>query len=143
MAVVSTLSNHYKYQCMAGNIDHDSDVFRVALMDISFAFNKDTHATFSDVIANEIAASNGYNASGEILLSGELTEDDANDRGNMTWGDKTWTASGGDFEATGAAIIFDDTSSDDTVVGCIDFGTNYTVTDGSSLQIQDPVVRLT
>lgn len=143
MAVVATLSNHYKYQCMAGNIDHDSDVFKIALMDTSFAFDPDIHATFSDVVANEIASGNGYTASGETLLSGELIEDDTNNRANMSWGSKTWTASGGDFEAAGAAIIFDDTVSDDTVVGCIDLGTDVTVTDDSSFQIQDPIARLT
>ncbi len=143
MAVVSTHSNHYKYQVMAGNIDFDADTFRIALMDDSFSFDKDTHATFSDCIANEIAAGSGYSASGEILLSGELTEDDTNDRGNMSWGNLTWTASGGDFPAASAAIVYDDTSSDDTVIGEINFGQNITVADGSSLQIQSTVVRIT
>ena len=41
-----------------------------------------------------------------------------------------------------SAIIYDDDSADDTVVGCIDFGTDYTIPDGSSLQIQAPVISI-
>ncbi len=143
MAVVSTKSNQEKFQVMGGNIDYANDVFRIALMDDSFSFDEDAHSTFNDVIANEVAAGNGYSASGEILLSGELTKDDANDRGNMTWGDHTWTAVGGDIGPASAAIVYNDTSSEDTVIGEINFGQNITIFEGSSLKLQSIVSRIT
>jgi len=143
MAIVSTLSNHAKKQIMDAEIDFGSHEFRCILMDTAFAFDKDTHATYGDVSANELAAGNGYSLSGEVLSSGELTEDDSNDRGRMTWGNITWTASGGSIGATGAAVVVGFGSSDDTVVGCIDYGSDYTVADGSSFQLQSLAVNLT
>lgn len=143
MAIISTLSNHYKKELMDGNIDFGSDTFRMILMDNTFAFDRDSHATYSDVSADELSSGNGYALSGELLISGELTEDDANDRGRMTWGNATWTASGGDIGPTGAAVIIDFTSADDTVVGCIDYGADYTIATGSSLQLQSLAVNNT
>ena len=139
MAVVSTLSNHFKFQLASGNIDFDSDIFKIILMDTAFAFDKDSHATLADVSANEISTANGYTQQNKTLANVSVTEDDTNDQASITWDDPTWTASGGDLggEAIGAAIIYDDTSSDDTVVGCIDFGTDYTIPDGSSLKIEN------
>ena len=145
MAVVRTLSNHFKYQTMAKNIDFDADEFRVILMKDTFTFDEDTHATYLNVSGEEIGNGLGYTSRGIELLSGELTEDDTNNRGNMVWGNNpTWIASGGSIGPAGAAVVFDETSSDDTVVGCIDFGADYTATDGTSLQISGEIaVRLT
>lgn len=204
MAVVSTMSNHGKYQLASGNIDFDADVFKIILMGTTFAFDKDAHATLADTQYSSWAAStayslddvrvpttpnghkykcttagtsdateptwptgsgatvmdgtvewtedgednqlptgNGYTQNSETLANVSVTEDDTNDRANITWDNVTWTASGGDIGPTGAAIIYDDTSSDDTIIGCIDFGSDYTVSSGSSLQLQDLAVRLT
>jgi len=52
MAVTCTLSNHFKFQLASGNIDFDADTFKIILLDSSFTFNKDTHATLADVTAN-------------------------------------------------------------------------------------------
>lgn len=145
MAVVATLSNHFKFQLASGNIDFDSDSFKIILMDTAFAFDKDTHATLALVSANEISTANGYTQQTKVLANVVVTEDDTSDQASITWDDPTWTASGGDLggEASGAAIIYDDTSGDDTVVGCIDFGTDYTIPDGSSLKIENIEVDLT
>jgi hypothetical protein len=115
-------------------------------MDNTFAFDKDAHATLADVIASpstELATANGYTQQDKELSGGTLTEDDTGDKGYRTFDNVTWTASTGSIGPTGAAVIYDDTSSDDTVVGCIDFGTDYTIPDGSSFQIQDITFSLT
>ena len=143
MAVVSTLSNHFKHEVMDKDVDFSADTFKIILMNTTFAFDKDAHATLSDVTADQLATANGYTQDSKVMPSGELTEDDANDRGRQTWGNVTWTASGGNIGPTGAAIIYDDTTADDTVVGCVDFGTDYTISDGSSLQIQSSALNLT
>lgn len=143
MAVVTTLSNHYKFELMSANIDYDSHTFKIILMNNTFAFDKDTHAQYSDVSADELAAGNGYTVGGITLANIVLTEDDVNDRGRAVWDNVQWDASGGDIGPTGAAIIYNDTHANDVVVGCIDFGTDYTISDGSSLQIQNIAVNTT
>ena len=143
MAVVSTLSNHFKYQTMKKQIDFDADEFRMILMQDSFAFDKDTHATYLNVSGEEIPTGFGYTARGIVLLSGELTEDDVNDKGSMIWNyNPTWLATGGSIGPAGAAVIFDEDSSDDTVVGVIDFGEDYTATEGLSIQVMSGEVFL-
>jgi hypothetical protein len=144
MAVICTLSNHFKYQKNAKQIDLSSDTFKIILMDDTFAFDKDAHATLADVISSpshELPTGNGYTQQNKTLSGGTLTEDDANDRAFRTFDNVTWTASGGDIGPTGAAVIYDDTTSDDTVVGCIDFGRDYTIPNGSSLQLQNITVQ--
>jgi hypothetical protein len=143
MAVVSTVSNHFKYQVMKSEIDFSTDEFRTILMQDSFAFDKDAHATYLLVSGEEIPTGNGYTARGIELLSGELTEDDTNDKGSMVWSyNPTWTATGGSIGPAGAAVVFDETSSDDTVIGCIDFGADYTATEGLSIQVQSGELTL-
>jgi len=139
MAVVSTLSNHFKYMQGTKKIDFENDSIKIILMDTAFAFNKDTHATLADVSASEIATLYGYTQQTKILAGVSVVEDDAGDMLKVTWDDPSWTADGGDLggEAVGAAIAYDDDTPDDTVIGCIDFGTNITVPDTIVLQIQD------
>jgi hypothetical protein len=137
MAITCTLSNHYKFQLLSGVIDFDVDTFKIILMNTTFAFDKDAHATLSDVTADQLATGNGYTQDDKTLANVAVTEDDVNDKGKVTFDDVTWTASGGDIGPTGAAIIYDDTAADDTVVGCIDFGTDYTIPNGSSFQLQN------
>jgi len=140
MAVVVTLSTHLKYQTMKAEINFDSDVFKAILMKDTFEFNPDTHSVYTDVSGEEIGNGLGYTSRGITLLSGELTEDDVNNRGSMIWGhNPTWIADGGSIGPAGATVIFDETSSDDTVVGCIDFGEDLTATDGTSIQISGEI----
>ena len=138
MAVVSTLSNHCKYMKMTKKIDFDNDVFKIILMNTTFAFDKDAHATLADVTASQLATGYGYTQDDKTLvLSSPVSEDDTNDRALAEWDDVTWTATGDDIPATGAAIVYDDTTTDDTVIGCIDFGSDYTTANGSSTQIEN------
>jgi hypothetical protein len=105
MAVIKTLSNHYKYQLMKKNIDLSTDTLKIILMDNAFTFDKDAHATLADVTANQLATLNGYTQDDETLTTVVLTEDDVNDKGNMACDDVSWTAAGGDIGPTGAAVI--------------------------------------
>ncbi len=143
MAVVSTLSNRVKYQLMKKQIDFDADSFKVALMNNTFAFDKDNNATYTNVSGEELSAGNGYSTGGNTLLSGELTENDTDDRGQMTWGDSTFTGSGGSIGPTGAAIVYDDTVAEKTVVGCIDYGEDISIGDGINCKFEDLAFWLT
>jgi len=139
----AVLSNHFKHELAAGNIDFDGDTFKIMLMNTSFTFDKDAHAVKADVVASELAAGNGYTSGGETLANVALTEDDTNDRAQVAWDDPQWDASGGSIGPTGSAIIYDDSHPSDCIVGVIDYGVDYTIQDGSSFQIKDILARLT
>jgi uncharacterized protein YtpQ (UPF0354 family) len=94
------------------------------------------------VTADQIATGYGYTQDDKTLTSVSVTEDDVNDRAQFTCDDVTWTASGDDIGPFGAMIIYDETDANDAVVGCIDFGTDYTIVDGSSWTGQDIVLNL-
>ena len=141
MAIVSTLSNHFLYQRDIGNINLASDSLKFILMDDSFVFDKDAHATLADVTSHQLATEYGYTQNSIELSGGAVSEDDVNDRSGYSADNVTVTASGGDIGPTGAAIIYDDTTSDDTVVGCIDYGFDQTIVDGLSVQFQTLEIR--
>jgi len=143
MAVVSTASNHFKFQLAKKAIDLSADTLKIILMNTTFAFNKDSHATLADVTADQLATNYGYTQDNMTLDNKVVTEDDTGDKCSLTCDDVTWTAASGAIGPTGAAIIYDDTTADDTIIGCIDFGTDYTIPDGSSFQLQDIEVDLT
>lgn len=114
MAITLTLSNHYKYQLMKKKIDLSADTLVMILMNNSFAFDKDAHATLANIAADQLATLNGYTQNAKELANKVLAEDDANDKGKMTCDDVSWTASGGNFGPTGAAVILDFSAIDDT-----------------------------
>ena len=140
--MANQVSNHAKFQLVSGNIDFDADTFKIILMDTGFTYNKDTHATYADVSASELATGNGYTQNTKTLANPVVTEDDTNDRASVTWDDVVWTASGGSIGPTPGAIIFDDSTSDDTILGFIDFTTDQTATSGGTFTIPDIEFRL-
>ena len=152
MAVVCTTSNHWKYQLGKKQVDINADEFMIILMDDTFVFDPDAHATLADVIASpsaELATAYGYTQQTKLLAGGSLAEDDTNDRAVRIFDNCTWTAAGGSIGPTGCAIIIDNTTGvaspfvSPTCVGCIDFGEALTITDGLSLQLQSIAIPLT
>ena len=137
MAITSVVSNHFKYQQAVKKIDFENDVFKAILLDTTFVFDKDAHATLADATSHQLASANGYTQDDKTLAGVTVTENDTDDRAEITWTNVTWTASAGNIGPAGALIIYDDTTADKTVVGCVDFGTDYTIADGSSLQFQN------
>lgn len=142
MAISNTISNKFKRALMNKEIDMDTDVFKIALMNTTFAFNPVTHGQWSDVSSSEIAAGNGYATGGKTLLSGELVQNDLTNKGVMTWQNAEWEAVGGDIADTGAAIIYDDTHANKVVLGCSDFGVNYATVQGMSLKFVSIALNL-
>lgn len=145
MAVVCELSNHFKHQKGLGAINMEEDVFKIILMNDSFAFDPDAHGTLADVTASpsgELATGYGYTRQAQVLSGGTWANDSVNDQSARTFDTSTWSATGGSIGPTGAAIIYDETTADDTIVGCIDFGTDYTVPDNQAIQIITPKIIL-
>ncbi|MFH0995801.1 MAG: hypothetical protein V1844_09935 [Pseudomonadota bacterium] len=142
MAVVITIPNHLKFMFATKKVDMENDAFKIILMNAAFAFDKDTHATLADVTSNQIATANGYTQNNKALAGVSVVENDTLDKCTCIWSDVTWTAAGGNIGPVGAAIIYDDSTADDTVVCCIDFGEDLTTLDGFSFIIQAPEIDI-
>lgn len=140
--MANAAANHVKYLLAYGAIDFSSDVFKIILMESGFSFNKDTHEEYADVLANELATANGYTQGGETLTGLAMTEDDTDDRCEITWDNVSWTAAGGSIGPARGAIIYDDTIVGDPIVGYIDFGSDYTQAEGGTATITGIEVRI-
>jgi len=138
-------ANKIKYALATGAINALSDAFRIILMADGFVFNKDTHHGYANVLGSELANGNGYTTNGIILGGVVVTEDDVDDRTEITWNNASWTAAGGPIGPSPGAIIYDDTPvapQADPIVGYIDFGGNQTQADGGVATIANPEVRI-
>ncbi len=216
MGVTGTMSNHFKYQVAAKQVDLLNDSIKVLLMRQGFVFNRDDHAakkniktnsgaisltfvaatkkitrssgsfvtdgfvignkittdatlnpgpfTITNVIAleitvseavadegpvtktvtsnDELATGNGYTQDTKTLTNKTLTEDDTNDRAEMAADDVQWTASGGSIGPTPGAILYDDTSTDDVIIGYLDFGGDQAAASGANFTISTIRVRI-
>lgn len=143
--MASTVSNKLKYLLALKAIDFANDSFKIILMQSGFTFDKDAHHAYSDVSASELATGNGYTADTKTLSGVTVTEDDTDDRCEITWSNVTWTASGGAIGPTPGAIIYDDTVTTPTanpIVGYIDFGGDQTQADGGTATISGIELRI-
>lgn len=137
MAIVASAPNHFKYQLMTKQIDLSTDILKVILTVPSFKFNVDNHGTLADIpTEDQLPTGNGYTRNSKVLAGVSVTEDDTNNKGLFSCADPSWTAETGNIGPFGAMIIYDDTTSDDTIVTCIDFGTDYTIVPGASFTAQ-------
>ena len=134
--------NHIKYLLATKAIDFANDTFKIILMESGFTFDKDTHEEYADVSGSELANGNGYTTGGNTLAGVSVTEDDVDDRAEVTWNSTSWTAAGGSIGPTPGAIIYDDTVANDPVVGYIDFVTEQTQAAGGVLNINNIEVRI-
>lgn len=112
-----------------GNVDFDSDTFKVMLVTSSYTPDKDAHTKRSNV-TNEVVGT-GYTAGGAAATVTVGAVDTTNDRvdislGGNTWGSATITARGAVYyKSRGGA------SSADELVGYIDFGADIISTNGN------------
>lgn len=138
-------SNKLKFLLAKKVIDFSADTFKIILMQSGFVFNKDTHEGYADVSGSELGTANGYTAGGATLTGVAVTEDDTDDRCEITWNNVSWTASGGPIGPSPGAIIYDDTVTTptaDPIIGYIDFGGNQTQADGGVATISNIEVRI-
>lgn len=143
--MATAASNKLKYLLASKIIDFANDSFKIILMGTGFTFDKDTHHGYADVSASELSSGNGYTQNTKTLAGVAVTEDDTDDRCEITWSNVTWTASGGAIGPSPGAIIFDDTvttPTDDPIVGYIDFGGDQTQADGGTATISNIEVRI-
>ena len=135
--MANLVPNHLKYLVLTKAIDFANDVFKIILMDTGFTFDIDNDAEYADVSGSELANGNGYTTGGNTLAGVAVTEDDVDDRCEVTWSSTSWTASGGPIGPTPGAIVFNDTVANDPIVGFIDFITEQTQVAGGVLNVNN------
>jgi hypothetical protein len=140
--MANAASNKLKYLLATGAVDFANDTFIGILMNSTYVFNKDTHEKYADISASELATLNGYTQKTLALTLDAVTEDDTNDRCDVTFDNATWLASGGAIGPSAGMIIIDDTEANDAVVGYIDFGGAYTQAEDGTLVVSGITIRL-
>ena len=143
MTIVNTTANRFKYGCMKKEVDCSTDDFKIALMKTTFTFDNSTHNKWSDVSGEEISSGNGYTTGGQLMTSGELVQDNVNNRARIYFsGENLWTASGGAIEDTDCAIIYDDTHAAKILAGHSDFGETVSIASGLALRLRAIALNL-
>lgn len=117
-----------------GTIDLDTHTFKAVLT--NSAPNAGTNTVLADI--TQIANGNGYTTGGVTLASVTWAETGAG-TGVWQWtcADFSWTASGGDMAQARYVVIYDDTptSPADPLVGYLDNGAGFTVTNGNTFSV--------
>lgn len=127
--MASFIYNSFIRDVLVGNIDMDTDTFKVMLTTSAYAENKDTHAKRSSV-TNEVAGT-GYTAGGADTSVTVAAVDTVNDDVEITIGAASWATS---TITARKAVIYKSrggASSADELVAVIDFGSDVVSTAGT------------
>jgi hypothetical protein len=134
--MASIIYNSCLDDAVRGNIDFDTDSFKIMLVTSSYTADKDTHTKRSDV-TNE-ASGTGY-TSGGAASAVTVTKDTTNDRIDIDFADVSFTSA--TITAAGAVIYKNTgTASTDNLVAYLDFGGDVTSTNGTfTVDITSPL----
>lgn len=110
--------------------DLSADTFKAVLTNT--APTKAGTQVLADI--TQIAGTGGYAA---VTLSGVTWTETGAGSGiwQFTSSAFSWTASGADFATARYVVIYDDTSTNDDVVGYIDYGTTFVLTNGNTFTV--------
>jgi len=118
--IVQGITNTFVAKSLAGDIDFDTDTFKIALYTNNATLDPSTSAYTT---TNEVVGV-GYVAGGNTLTGAKVTQDDTADVVYITFDSPTtWT---GTFSTRGALIY--DSSSSNFSVCVLDFGAIKTIT---------------
>jgi len=118
--IIQGITNTFVAKSLAGDIDFDTDTFKIALYTNDATLDPTTPAYTT---TNEVVGV-GYVAGGNTLTGAKVTQDDTADVVYITFDSPTtWT---GTFSARGALIY--DSSSSNFSVCVLDFGAIKTIT---------------
>lgn len=111
-----------------------ADVLKVALSNT--APNAGTHTGLANI--TEISAGNGYTAGGNAASVTSSAQTSGTYK--LVLGDPaTWTATGGSIGPFRYAVLYNDTSVSDKLIGWWDYGTSITLATGESFTVDfDP-----
>lgn len=119
-----------QFSADVGNKVHNlnSDVLKVML---TLTAPVATNAVKTDL--TEIAAGNGYPAGGTASVGNAFTQ--TGGVGKLVSGDVTFTASGGSVASARYAVLYNDTSTNKSLIGFWDYGSTFTLAVGESLLV--------
>lgn len=126
--MASLIYNSFLDDVFRGNVDCDTDAFKVQLHTSAYTENKDTHDRRDD-LTNEVSGT-GYTAGGNTATV-TVTKDTANDRVDVSLGGTSWTTA--TFTARKAVYYKSrgGAASADELVAVIDNGSDVSVTAGT------------
>lgn len=127
--MASLIYNSFIRDVLVGNIDMDTDTFKVMLTTSAYTENKDTHDKRDDV-TNEVTGT-GYTAGGASTTVTVAAVDTTNDDVEITIGAASWGTS---TITARKAVIYKSrggASSADELVCVIDFGSDVVSTAGT------------
>jgi hypothetical protein len=124
--MASLIYNSFHEDLARGNMDLDTDTFKMLLVTSSYTPNKDTHGKRNSV-TNEVSGT-GYTAGGKTVTC-TVARDNANDRTTLTFAAESWANS--TITARGAVVYKSrgGASSADELVFYNDFGGDITTSD--------------
>jgi len=126
-----TVYNNFKEQVLLGAVDLSSDTLRVTL---HTGYTPDVdHNVWGDASGTEYPTYGNYTANGVQLLSGSVTQDDANDRAAFDANNVTWTSLNLSGTTPSDAVIRDTTATE-CLVCWVELGT--TATNGGDYTLQ-------
>lgn len=114
-----------------------ADTLRVALSNTAPVAATDTQ--FSNI--TEIAAGNGYTAGGEALTVTSSAQT-AGTYSLVITNSVVWTASGGNIAPFRYIVLYNDTATNDELLGYYDIGSEQNITDGSTYTFASAGVTL-
>jgi len=106
--------------------DTTADRFKVMLTTADYTPDYSTHSVYTDV-TNQVPGTGGYTTGGKSLTSVTF----ATSGGTITWdaADVEWTSS--TISNARYAVIYDDSLTNDPLIGAVDFGGNFSTTAGT------------
>jgi hypothetical protein len=125
-----------------GNVDFDTDTFKVMLTTSAYTVDQDAHDFRSD-ITNEITGT-GYTAGGETLAGVSVAYDGGSNELRILWSDQVWAAA--TFTARHAVIYKSrgGASSADELIADLDFGSDQSVSGAAfTLDFTTSVLKIT
>jgi hypothetical protein len=135
--MASLIYNSFHEDLARGNIDMDTNTFKMMLVTSTYTPNKDTHADRADV-TNEVSGT-GYTAGGKTVTC-TVARDNANDRTTLTFAAESWTSS--TITARGAVVYKSTgTAANDLLVFYNDFGGDIT-TSNTTFSVGSSVITL-
>lgn len=135
MAVTAKFYSLFFESLMEKRIDLENDTFKVMLCTSSYTPDQDTHKFKSDV-TNEVSGT-GYTAGGATVAGGLTISYNAStnvlsfDGADVSWTGATLIGA----NAPRYAVLYDDTATDDPLVGYVDFGDDSYAPNGGTLSI--------
>jgi hypothetical protein len=139
MMATLTFVDYDEYSADLHNGVHNlgSDTIKIALT--NSAPNVATDSELADI--TEISAGNGYTAGGEAVTIASSTQ--TGGTYSLTGsGTVVWTASGGAIADFRYLVLYNDTATNDELIGYYDYGSTLTLNDGDDLTVSVAVTLL-